>query len=99
MLPLEETLVSLRRPSWELKTCSVYPVMMPFWSCVGGGAQESVTLVLVEVTRLRLTGGLVGTGYIHVTSPALLHKVPLTRLWHPHQVWRTVGTRKTNSVC
>ena len=63
MLPLEETLVSLRRPSWELKTCSVYPVMMPFWSCVGGGAQESVTLVLVEVTRLRLTGGLVGTGW------------------------------------
>ena len=99
MLPLEEMVVSVTRLCSKLKTWSVYPVMMPFWSCVGGGAQESVTLVLVEVTRLRLTGGLVGTGYIHVTSPALLHKVPLTRLWHPHQVWRTVGTRKTNSVC
>ena len=63
MLPLEETLVSLRGPCWELNTWSVYPVMMPFWSCVGGGAQESVTLVLVEVTRLKLTGELVGTGW------------------------------------
>ena len=35
--------------------------MTPFWSGVGGGAQESVTLVLVEATRLRFSGGLVGT--------------------------------------
>ena len=56
----------------------MYPVMTPFWFGVGGGAQESVTLVLVEATRLRFSGGLVGTGYIHVTSQALLHEVPLT---------------------
>ena len=86
MLPLEEVLVSLRRPCWLLKTCSMYPMMSPFWYGVGGGAQESVTLVLVEATGLRLSGGLVGAVDIHVTWQPLLHKVPLTRLWHPHQV-------------
>ena len=66
MLPLEEVLVSLRRPCWLLKTCSMYPMMFPFWYGVGGGAQESVTLVLVEATGLRLSGGLVGAVDIHV---------------------------------
>ena len=61
MLPLEEVLVSLRRLCELLKICSVYPMMTPFWYGVRGGAQESVILVLVVATRLRLSGGPVGT--------------------------------------
>ena len=67
VLPLEETLVSLRKDftnRFSMNICRLYPVMTPFWSGIRGGAQVSVTLVLVEVTRRKPIGWPVGAGYI-----------------------------------
>ena len=47
-----------------MNICRLYPVMTPFWSGIRGGAQESVTLVLVEATRRMPIGWPVGAGYI-----------------------------------